>query len=245
MINQDKNQNITDHLAEFWNEIGKSAGILQQHEGFMAIRPDGNSWPSKVFAVQPSSLTLELLKSGISNNQLPNAILVESEPTKELLTSTGFQVISSLKAMALNAYDGNLQKLDNTQFETVTTKQQAREFARIAAESFDYPVLATTVEALLEQPRFHMFLGKHEDNFGSCGMLYLDKKDVCGFHMIGALPNFRGKGLGKSMTQLLLNKTVAMGYRKIYLVASKSGAPIYSKLGFESFGNVETYALSN
>jgi len=248
MVNQTTNpsaQKIADHLAEFWLEIGKMAGILDRNNGYNAVFAKGYSWPSKIFDLQPSALALELLKSGIEIEQLPNAILAQSEATKVLLESSGFERVSSLKAMALDVSEGHLQVLDEHQFETVTTKGQAGKFARIAAGSFDYPVKSKTVEALLNNPKFHMFLGKHEGALGSCGMLYLDNNDVCGFHMIGTLPTFRGKGLGKSMTQYLLNKTVELGYGTVYLVASKSGEPIYSKLGFATFGEVETFALTN
>ena len=235
-------QKITGHLAEFWNEIGKTAEILQQHECFMVIQPEGNSWPSKNFAVKPSSNAINKLKSGILDKQFPNSILAQSDQLKALLESSGFKLVSSLKAMYSNVSGSNMKKLDETQFEVVTTKQQAKDFARIAATSFDYPVMATTITALLGNPNFQMVLGKHKGVTGSCGMLYLDKNGVCGFHMIGTMPNFRGMGMGKNMTQFLLNKALELDFGKIYLVASKSGEPIYSKMGFISFGNVETYA---
>lgn len=248
MVNQTTNpsaQKIADHLAEFWREIGKPAKIINCHKGFTSVMALGYSWPSKIFDLQPSALALEHLKSGIEIEQLPNAVLVQSEATRELLESSGFERVSSLKAMALDVSEGHLQVLDAHQFETVTTKRQAQDFARIAAASFDYPVRTKTVEALLNNPKFLLFLGKHEGALGSCGMLYLDNNGVSGFHMIGTLPTFRGKGLGKSMTQYLLNKTVEMGYETVYLVASKSGEPIYSKLGFATCGEVETFALTN
>jgi ribosomal protein S18 acetylase RimI-like enzyme len=74
-------------------------------------------------------------------------------------------------------------------------------------------------------------------------MVYLDKNGVSGIHMIGTKAVFSGLGFGKKMTQLLVNQAIKNQSKKVYLVASEAGERIYSKMGFETYGVLESYAL--
>lgn len=82
----------------------------------------------------------------------------------------------------------------------------------------------------------------HEVN-NERGMLFLDKNNISGLHMTGTMPEFRGLGLGKTMTNKLLLEAHKNKSNYVVLVASEAGEKIYSKLGFISDGNLKSYKI--
>ena len=119
----------------------------------------------------------------------------------------------------------------------------ASEFAAVASKAFGYTIYASTIRALLGHPQFHLYLGMHLGTYASCGIVYFDADGNSGIHMIGVLPAYRGLGLGKRFTQALLSKAGESETKKVYLVASKLGAPIYTKLGFETHGSLFSFSV--
>ena len=237
------NQQIINNLFGFWEEIAQSGGFLQDVRGFKLSKPDGGSWPSKVFGVSTGA-DLDMLKEGIKNGTFPNSLGIPGgEFNENLLNDSGFVKTSSVNAMALE----NLGDLDgNTEgfgIVPVDSLEKSKIFAKVASASFGYEVMETTVIPLWDHPSFSIFLGKHGDAYASCGIHYLDKNGVSGIHMIGTLPEFRGFGLGKKMTLFLMGQAKINNSPRIYLVASKAGERIYTKLGFEIFGTLDSYSL--
>ncbi|BDD05595.1 GNAT family N-acetyltransferase [Aureibacter tunicatorum] len=70
-----------------------------------------------------------------------------------------------------------------------------------------------------------------------------DSNDNAELHMIGTVPEGRGKGIGKSMTEYLLLEAKANNAKSCVLHASAMGARIYTKLGFQAYGELETYRI--
>jgi len=238
------NQKIIGHLFDFWEEIGSACGFFQKEAGYRLTQPNGKSWPSKIFRLQPEELNIQKLKEAIGSDLLPNSISIASEQEKETLIDNGFDLSSSVAAMALDTSDGIWPRIDESLFEKVTTENEADIFAQIASEAFGYPVLTSTVWNLIKIPSFQLFLGTHEGSYTSCGLTYLDKNGVSGLHMIGTLSDFRGLGLGKTMTSLLIEKAIQNKSNQVYLVASKAGERIYSKMGFKTYGTLESFTLN-
>jgi len=59
---------------------------------------------------------------------------------------------------------------------------------------------------------------------------------LCELQKMYLLPDFRGKGLGQTLMQKLLNTALALGYRGCYLEtfdAMQSALQLYQKFGFE------------
>lgn len=63
--------------------------------------------------------------------------------------------------------------------------------------------------------------------------------------MIGTLPKSRGKEIGKKMTEHLLMEAKENKSKLCVLHASKVGEPIYTKIGFQKYGEIETYRILN
>ena len=238
------NKQIIEHLFEFWEQIGKHGNFLTKENGFSFTKPTNGSWPNKVFDLTMEKLDIHALCEKIISEKLPNSIAVpENEAIKDLLWSKGLRATSKIKAMALDTSEFNFVPIDASEFIRVRSRLEAELFAQAATESFGYPVCPSTISALINKPSFTLFLGKHENAFPSCGMVYLDKNGVSGIHMIGTKAGYRGLGIGKKMTQFLIHQAIKNQSRKVYLVASQAGERIYTKMGFTTHGVLESYSL--
>ena len=58
-----------------------------------------------------------------------------------------------------------------------------------------------------------------------------------------ALVTGAGKGIGKAITEKLIYEAVVHNKQNCVLHASLMGEPIYSKLGFKHFGELETFRI--
>jgi len=238
------NKQIINHLFEFWEQIGKHGNFLTKENGFSFTNPSDNSWPSKIFHFNISELELSELQKKIRLQELPNSLAIhEDNVIKNELVRNGFCPTSQVKAMALDTSEFNFVPIDASEFIRVRSRLEAELFAQVATESFGYPVGPSTIRALINKPSFALFLGKHENAFPSCGMVYLDQNGVSGIHMIGTKAGYRGLGLGKKMTQFLIHQAIKNQSRKVYLVASQAGERIYTKMGFTTHGVLESYSL--
>lgn len=240
------NKEIIEHLFEFWKHIGHNGGFLKKEKGFNSTHPSKNSWPNKIFNVNVEDLDLNDLKQKILSKKLPNSVAVyEQESPRKILTSNGYGITSTLKAMALTTNGILYDNIKASDFLEVSSEHDAGLFADAASESFGYSVKPSTINPLYKDPAFKLYLGKYKDSFPSCGIVYLDKNGVSGIHMIGTKADHRGLGLGKKMTQLLVNEAIKNQSKKVYLVASQAGERIYTKMGFETYGVLESYALQS
>jgi hypothetical protein len=238
------NAKIINNLFEFWEQIGISACCYKQELGFKFTLPESNSWPSKIFSIDPLAINLKDVKSRIRNNELPNAIgVVEDKNTNNLLVKHCFNKTSVIKTMSLNISEVQKPAIKYPGIKRVETTKEALHFAEIATKSFGYMVSPNIIKSITKNSKIKMFLGKHQNEYVSCGMVFLDQIGQSGIHMIGTLEGYRGYGLGKTMTQKLISEAFQNSSDNVFLVASKLGEPIYTKLGFKTYGALATYSV--
>ena len=79
------------------------------------------------------------------------------------------------------------------------------------------------------------------DDLGS--FTKFDSNNNAGLHMIGTIPNGRGKGIGSKMTESLLCEAKSSKSNNCVLHASQMGENIYKNFGFVPFGELETYLI--
>jgi predicted N-acetyltransferase YhbS len=236
-----KSQSIA-HQFEFWTRLGQAGNYMHQSDGYSVLLPQKGAWPSKIFNLQHANITK--LKHAILEDNLPNAIAVDSEDqVNQFLLTNGFKKVSTVEGMSLKV-SSEINVEESSTIIQVENAEEYQIFAKIAAEAFGYHIHNSTIASLQKNEDIQLYLGKHKDQFVSCGILFLDKKGDAGLHMIGANTHFRGLGLGKEMTQHLLCKAVKNQPSNIHLVASKYGAPIYKKYGFLNDGYLNSYALN-
>ncbi len=61
---------------------------------------------------------------------------------------------------------------------------------------------------------------------------------------IFTLPEWRGKGIGKRIFELILQEAIDRGYKRIALHATDAGRPMYEKFGFKLSGDEMTLAIA-
>lgn len=229
------------HQFEFWSHIGQVGGYFHQYEGFSSLSPKDATWPSKIFNLKTHHI--ERLKGDIERYKLTKSVAVaENEHIEALLKAQGLIQTSSVEAMSMIVNQG-VKYTDYAEIEKVTDVFGATTFAKIASDAFRYSIYESTISPLTQSEKVQLFLGKHKANYVSCGIVFQDSNGDSGLHMIGALQEYRGLGLGRKMTEHLLSIALRNGSKNIHLVASKLGAPIYHKLGFQNHGYLKSYSI--
>jgi len=240
------NNYIINHLFGFWEFLGTQGGFFINKNDYKYCSPSTSSWPNKVFGIDIKTLRIQLLASKMKEGTLPNALgIIEDTFTENLLQFHHFKQTSVVKGMYLNLIQ-ELKPINNfNDIQEVTTESEARDFATIASKSFGYEINPQTIILLLNNPtKIRLYLGKHKGALASCGIVFLDKNNVSGIHMIGTIREYRGFGLGKTMTNKLIFEAYKNKSSKVVLVASKAGERIYSKLGFITRGNLKSYSIN-
>lgn len=229
------------HQFEFWSHIGQVGGYFHQYEGFSSLSPKDTTWPSKIFSLKRHHI--ERLKGHIERYKLTKSVAVaEDEPIEALLKTEGFIPTSSVEAMTMKV-QLKIAYTEYPEIEKVADEIEAKIFAKIASEAFGYNIYDSIISPIIQSEKVQFFLGKHKGNYVSCGIVFQDSNGDSGLHMIGALQEYRGLGLGRKMTEHLLSIALRNGSKNIHLVASKLGAPIYYKLGFRNHGYLKAYSI--
>ncbi|KAA1245429.1 GNAT family N-acetyltransferase [Aquimarina sp. RZ0] len=229
------------HQFEFWSHIGQVGGYFHQYEGFSSLSPKDATWPSKIFNLKTHHI--ERLKGNIEGYKLTKSVAVaENEHIEALLKTQGFIPTSSVEAMTMKVQLKTVYT-EYPEIEKVTDEIGAKTFAKIASEAFRYSIYNSTINPLIQNEKVQLFLGKYKGNYVSCGIVFQDSNGDSGLHMIGAKKEYRGLGLGKKMTEHLLSIALRNHSQYIHLVASKLGAPIYHKLGFQNRGYLKSYTI--
>ncbi len=230
-----------EHLFEFWSYLGHAGGYFHHDNGYDYLTPKDATWPSKVFNLK-ASFTGQL-KLRMYANSLPKSVAVEQDGSLEkILTHNGFVKTSVVKGMTLQVTP-KMVFTSYTEIEKVKDAKGLQLFTNIASKAFGYTIYPSTLIALLNDKNVQLFIGRHQKDYVSCGILFLDRMGHSGLHMIGTKREFRGLGLGRQMTEHLLHHALRNKNTNIHLVASKLGAPIYEKLGFKTKGYLSSYTL--
>lgn len=236
-------QAIIKNHTQFWTHIGAMGEFLNIEEEYIYTRPSNLSWPSKVFGVTENT-NLTSLQKKMKAGKIPPVLTIEGhKQLEQKLTSVGFKITNTLTAMGLEIENYHKSDQDFSEILEVEDKTKAQIFARIATEAFGYEVKHTTIYGLLHSDMTKIFVGKYRDDYATCGIVFSDTDGNSGLHMIGTLNSYRGLGLGKLMTKKLIEVGSTKSRSHILLTASQAGIPLYSKLGFKTYGPMKTFEL--
>lgn len=236
------NEKIANNLFEFWDYIGQNNGIYSETKNYKSVNVSGSDWPRRVYAIEDKTESYDEIIRLSSQGLLPD-IFTLYHPTG-LINDKNVEVLFSQMNMALDlsTYEGESSKNENIRL--VETKSDAVEFANIASASFGYRVDGEIVYRLCKDgsPVKPFVYREGGEGYG-CGIIFTDKHNLAGFHMIGTVPDARGKGVGKSITENLIREALTNGSKYCVLNASKMGESVYKKLGFTTFGVLENYTI--
>ena len=89
-----------------------------------------------------------------------------------------------------------------------------------------------TPERLL-QPHIRMVIARDEGKPVAAAMV-IHSQGIAGIYWVGTVPAARGRGLGEACVGKVVNDAFLRGARLVVLQASKFGAPLYLRMGFET-----------
>ncbi len=236
------NEQIINNLYEFWSLIGLRLNNLAEADGYKAVSVSGSDWPNRIYSVINKKYTFEKILALSQYGKLPEFITLE-KPC-DYVNNSALEFMFGQKNMSVDLKTIKSDFLANENIFQVKTEEDSVDFAKTASEAFGYRVdekLAFEVSRITEKVR--MYIYKNDNECLGCGIVYFDTNNNAGLHMIGTVPKGRGKGIGKYMTEMLLSVSKKNGKDFCVLHASLMGEPIYRKLGFEPFGELETYRI--
>ena len=234
-------QEITNNLFEFWKHIGDLTQNLTERSDYAFVSTQNSDFPNRIFNLRENNALVSIFKSE-KIEELPNKITVEKPNSLKNNSNVAFAM--SQKNMALNMSNYQETPFMDNKIRRVISEQDAITFAKTASNSFGYNVNSNIIFTLAKKStKTQLFLFQDNEKSLGCGIVFLDSQNNAGLHMIGTLPEGRGQGVGSNITKKLLQ--VGKSYNANYAVlnASAMGEPIYKKLGFQTFGEIETYKL--
>lgn len=230
------NDLIIDNLYEFWEHIGILTGSIIKEKDYTAVSVQDSDWPNRIFHVKHIPASEDL----VSNSNLPEMLTLGYE--LDLESNPNFKLYFTQKNMALDLAAMESEISWNQNIVKVSSEEQAVQFAETASHSFAYNVGSGVTKDILKKSKsVKMFLYVEGAKALGCGIIFFDSNNNAGLHMIGTIPDGRGKGIGKSMTEALLLEAKKAESKYCVLHASAMGEPIYRKLGFQSYGELNTY----
>jgi putative acetyltransferase len=85
-------------------------------------------------------------------------------------------------------------------------------------------------------PAGRLFLAEFEGQAAGCGALHKLEDGICEMKRLYLRPQFRGKGLGRTLTDHIISEARAIGYRAMRLdtveTAMKDAVALYRRMGF-------------
>lgn len=236
---------IVENLFCFWELVGRCSKTLQEEQNYSFINLSQSDWPCRIFRL-PQNIGVEFVATMVTKmrtGELPHRItLPEYDVAIPLLEDASLVQVLLQKGMAIQLNDAQLQEPTNIEFIQVKTQVDAARFAMVASAAFGYWVAPTMIGSLVGQSSVVMLLGLVGGSETCCGLAFFDSSGHAGLHMIGTMPEYRGRGFAGIITQRLMAECQQREASLCVLHASLAGEPVYARLGFETYGNIVTYA---
>ncbi len=228
--------------CKFWSYVGKKTRRLVENNHYKSVSVIDSDWPNRVFSISDGKNILSEIIDLIRGKLLPNIIAV---PKPNSLENRSYsKLFLTQRNMALSLKTEGMSLKDDVNIKQVRTKEDAFNFAKTASDAFEYKVDGNIIYLLSEDSsKVRLFNYLQNNEYLGCGIIFFDSNNNAGLHMIGTISNGRGKGIGTKMTKKLLLDARANKSEFCVLHASMMGENIYKKLGFDSFGELETYLI--
>ncbi len=236
------NELIINNLYELWNQIGNMTNKLYKTENYTAVSMGDSDWPDRIYNLKDDTGSLTEILQLSRQNKLPEIITIPKPNNFE--RNPDLEFVMQQKNMAVDLKLILNKTIINPDIIQVKTEKEAAYFADTASESFGYKVDSQVVYSMVQNSEtFRLFIFIENNMSSGCGLVFFDSNNNAGLHMIGTLPEYRGKGIGKSIAEKLLTEAKEQDADYCVLHASRMGESIYKKLGFNPYGELETYKI--
>ena len=111
------------------------------------------------------------------------------------------------------------------------------------AELMDELIASETPEAVLQRASWtHFYVACDEGKIIGCGAIgpYWGKEDESSLFTIVVLPEYQGKGVGRSIVEVLEKDEYFIRAKRIEIPASITGVPFYLKMGYHYKNGITT-----
>lgn len=169
------------------------------------------------------------------------------DPVVKVLADAGFERHGGMPTMAIDIDTLAATALpDGHTIERVSDAAQRDTWADAFARGYELPARVGAAFAggidgddRTDAP-VQCFWILHKGEPVATSFVYLHE-GVAGIYGVATLPDHRGKGLGAHATAHPLRIAHQLGYRVGILQASEVGAPVYTRIGFSTFGEIPLY----
>lgn len=236
------NDQIVNNLYEFWKLIGKLNNRLNETENYSVVSMDDSDWPNRIFDLNNNNDSIDGIVKLSQEGKLPE--IVSMARPNDLRSNPHFEFLFRQINMSLHLRSMTNELNPKPNIYRIETEKDSIDFAKTASEAFGYRVDSHVIFKIANHAEaIRLFIHKEKGACLGCGIVFIDSNNIAGLHMIGTIPKGRGKGIGKSMTEKLLVEAKESNVNFCILHASSMGEPIYRKLGFNPYGEIETYKI--
>lgn len=235
-------EQITKNLYEFWSYIGEASNKFQKTENYSAILMKDSDWPNRVFDVKLTESNINEIAKLSYEGKLAKILTIGEG--NNLTNHPNFKLKFEQKNMAIEMEKVEESDFRNPNIKQVLNKEDTSRFSAIATEAFGYKVDENVAHSSIgKSNKLRIFLYRENNINLGCGIIFFDSNHNAGLHMIGTIPAGRGKGVGSSITKHLLQEAKREKVKICVLHASLLGEPIYRKLGFTQYGEIQNYLI--
>ena len=134
----------------------------------------------------------------------------------------------------------NIRRFQNTDAdevpELIVTTLRTTNIKDYSSEYIENDVKILQPHNILERAKWtHFYVVCDEYKIVGCGAIgpYWDKEDESSLFTVFVLPEYQGKGIGRSIIETLEKDEYFLRAKRIEIPASITGAPFYRKMGYE------------
>jgi GNAT superfamily N-acetyltransferase len=223
-------------------QCGQVPGALVKLEAGLAIVATGNPIPLFNQVVVGDGATADQVAAGVAILRARGApfwIVLRrglDDHFRPMLAELGLHPgATPMPGMALDPIPMDLAgRADGLDIHLVEDGPGLRDHARVVSEAYglDEAAVATIIgERLWERDGNRVYLGESGGRAVAVGMSRQLGTSL-GIYTMGTIPEARGRGFGRAMTERLILDGAAVGCTTAVLEASAMGRPLYERIGF-------------
>jgi len=144
------------------------------------------------------------------------------------------------------------KNVDGLEIKPVTTADGIVAFGELVAQMQGYPRESAQIKKFYQQlselpehkhSRLKLFLGEYQGKPVATGTLF-SSADSLGFYDLATLPDYRGRGIGSTLLQHLINEVLHSHHKHAVALVGEDQQDIWLNAGFYAVGEVAHYEFT-
>jgi GNAT superfamily N-acetyltransferase len=242
------NQIIEQNLIDLCIKAATiSFGDVKNLGGFSYAKNEYVDWYNKIFHIKLMGNIgeqIELIKRGIAEQKLPKNLMItphtEPDDLEKYISNSGFRQYYIQYGMAMPITNHDLCNSTHKGIVQLSSEEEIIKWVGATEKAFCKKRDSMLYKLLLKDTTAK-FYGLYCDNLLVTTLLLFVKNNIAGIHLVGTIPNYRGKGFGTEITKFALSEAARQNCQFAVLHASEKGKRIYARIGFQEFGVIKHY----